>query len=248
MKLFKQNLIRLGGVKPFIAAALMTCSLGAAQSVMAGPATQAVEVANLHGPVVEVIEAAGYTYVAIDVDGEKVWAAGPAAPLQKGQVIGFSTKMPMANFRSKSLNRDFGTLYFVDGFITEDGKKTAKMSAAHGSNAVNAPKGTPVGKVAKAIEKVDGGKTIAEIYEQKANLNGKTTKVRGEVTKFTADILGKNWVHIRDSSTKTDLTVTMQATTHVGAVIVLEGKLAVEKDYGYGYVYPVIMEEAKILP
>ena len=71
-------------------------------------------------------------------------------------------------------------------------------------------------------------------------------RVRGKVTKFTAGVMGKNWLHIIDSSTMDDLTVTTDGEAAVDAVIVIEGKLALDKDFGYGYVYPLIVENASI--
>jgi hypothetical protein len=58
--------------------------------------------------------------------------------------------------------------------------------------------------------------------------------------------MGKNWLHIRDSSTLDDLTVITKSTVVIDDVVIVEGKLELNKDYGYGYVYPVILEDAKI--
>jgi len=211
-----------------------------------------VEVSSIHGTVSEIITAAGYTYVAIDVDGKKVWAAGPVSTFEVGDKVGFSMEMPTANFQSRSLKRTFDRIYFVDGFITEGGASTvdnaSKMNLSHGSNS------TPHGKTEKSsgkitveIAKVAGGKDIAEIYKDKKALDGQAVKVRGEVTKYTPQILGFNWIHIRDNSTDTDLTITTSETAAVGDVIVVKGLIALEKDFGYGYVYPVILEKAEIV-
>ena len=90
------------------------------------------------------------------------------------------------------------------------------------------------------------GHTIAEIYSHKDNLASKTIHVRGQVTKFTANILNKNWLHIKDSSSHDDLTITTDSTVEVDDIIVISGKLELNKDFGYGYVYPLIIEDAKI--
>jgi len=246
----------------------LALTLGAVSTVSASPAMAApaqtekkteqksgdekVEVSSIHGTVSEIITAAGYTYVAIDVDGKQVWAAGPVSTFKVGDKVGFSMEMPIANFQSRSLERTFDRIYFVDGFISEGGStvdNAPKMNLSHGSN--SAPHGktetTPSGKISVEIAKVDGGKDIAEIYKDKKSLDGKPVKVRGEVTKYTPQILGFNWIHIRDNSTDTDLTITMSGTAAVGDVIVVKGLIALEKDFGYGYVYPVILEKAEIV-
>ena len=71
--------------------------------------------------------------------------------------------------------------------------------------------------------------------------------MRGKVTKVNSGILGKNWVHIQDGTEAEgnfDLTVTTQETAKVGDVVVVQGKITLNKDFGSGYKYDVIMEEA----
>ncbi|GKT11388.1 MAG: hypothetical protein ISEC1_P0352 [Thiomicrorhabdus sp.] len=250
MKNRSNSLIGLvGGISLVILSAAITNVAHATPPAEKVAKMQKHEVANLHGKVTDKIDAAGYTYIAIEVDGQKTWAAGPIVALNIGDQVGFSTKMPMRKFHSKSLNKDFALLYFVDGFIVPKGTgsaKDSKMSLSHSNQHAQAhSKFEASGKVAKEVLKVVGGKSIAEIYEQKSDLKGKGIRVKGEVTKFTAQILGKNWIHIRDSSTATDLTVTTSETAAVGDVIVLEGVIGLERDFGYGYIYPVIMEEAR---
>jgi hypothetical protein len=238
----------------------MALTAGAMNTAVASPAMmeksapsgeQKMDVSSIHGSVSEIITASGYTYVAIDVDGKKVWAAGPISSFKIGDHVGFSMEMPIANFQSRSLERTFDRIYFVDGFITKDGvlsEKSSKMSLSHGSNAL--PHGeakAASGKVTVKITKVKGGKDIAEIYKEKDSLSGKPVTVKGEVTKYTPNILGFNWIHIRDGSTDSDLTITTSDTVAVGDVIVVKGLIALEKDFGYGYVYPVILEEAKVV-
>lgn len=199
---------------------------------------------RIHGKVTDIIKASGYTYVEVDTGKKKVWAAGPVTPLKAGDMIGFSTRMPMKNFHSKSMKRDFPIIYFVDRFITDKVTSKNKVAAtASPHDQIKKKQGT---KPVIGINKVKGGNTIAEIYARKQKLKGKTIRVRGQVTKFTAEVMGKNWLHIRDSSTLDDLTVTTDSTVAIDDVVILEGKLVLDKDYGYGYFYPVIMEDARI--
>jgi len=192
----------------------------------------------IYGKVTDVIDVTGYTYAEVDTGTEKLWAAGPPTALKTGDMVSFSAQMPMQNFHSKSIGRDFPVIYFINSYITN--KKTSATVSPHAqiSQQINEP--------VVGINKVDGGNTVAEIYSDKNRLNGKTIRVRGKVTKFTANIMGKNWIHIRDSSTLDDLTVTSDGTAAVGDVVIAEGKLDIDKDYGYGYLYPVIIESARI--
>ncbi len=101
------------------------------------------------------------------------------------------------------------------------------------------------------IAKADGGKTVAEIYGEKATLAGQPVTVRGKVVKTNANIMGKNWLHVRDGSGAdgtNDLTVTTAGSVpNVGDLVVVTGTVAVDKDFGMGYQYPVLVEEATIV-
>jgi hypothetical protein len=89
---------------------------------------------------------------------------------------------------------------------------------------------------------------ISDLLENKKSYSGKTIRITGQVTKFNPQIMGKNWVHIQDGSEfqgAFDLTVTTDQQVSVGQTITFEGKIVLDKDFGYGYYYSVLMEEAK---
>ena len=200
---------------------------------------------RIYGKVTEVLEAAGYTYAEVDTGKDKVWAAATTTPLKVGDMVAFTTEMPMQNFHSSAMNRDFPMIYFVNRFITDDASQAnadTVMASPHG-----AIKSTSITTAIQGINKVEGGNTIAEIHADKQKLNGKTIRVRGQVTKYNANIMGRNWLHIRDSSTLDDLTITTANTAAINAIVVVEGKLTLDKDFGYGYVYPLIVEDANVI-
>jgi hypothetical protein len=92
--------------------------------------------------------------------------------------------------------------------------------------------------------------TITRLLTDKKSYEGKTIKVKGQVTKFNGGIMGKNWVHIQDGTDYKDgfdLTITTNNTVAVGEIVTFEGKIALDKDFGYGYSYSVIMEEGKTI-
>jgi len=99
------------------------------------------------------------------------------------------------------------------------------------------------------IVKAKDGKTVQEVYQEKAKLNGKRVALRGKVVKYSEAIMGKNWLHLRDGTGKepaNDLTVTTQAKAKVGDTVLVEGIVTLNKDLGAGYKYDVIMEDAKV--
>ena len=132
--------------------------------------------------------------------------------------------------------------------MAAQGIQPAQMAEQHKGMAAG-PKEVKVEKVAKATGA--DGRTVAEVWAQKAQLKEKSVTVRGQVVKFSPGIMGKNWIHVRDGSGAAekndhDLTVTTLDETKVGEVVTVKGLVRVDKDFGAGYAYPVIVEDAKI--
>ncbi len=99
------------------------------------------------------------------------------------------------------------------------------------------------------VAKAAGGKTVGEIFAATADLAGKEVLFRGKVVKFNSGIMGKNWLHVQDGSGAAgtnDLTVTTDAVAKVGDTVLVKGVLGTDKDFGFGYKYAVIVEDAAI--
>jgi hypothetical protein len=208
------------------------------------------------GKVLEVLNASNYTYLRVDTGREKLWLAAPQTKIKSGEKVTFGAGLPMKNFQSKTLGRTFDTIYFVDQVGREGDKPAAQRLSQAGGQSL--PEGHPKisqnnGTAAKMdfsrITKASGGKTIAEIYAQKTQLAGKKTAVRGKVVKYNAGIMGKNWIHLKDGTGaegSNDLAVTTKTEAKVGDTVLVRGNVATDKDYGYGYKYPVIIEDAEV--
>jgi hypothetical protein len=92
-------------------------------------------------------------------------------------------------------------------------------------------------------------KTIAALYKEKAALAGQTVRVQGKVVKVNNNIMGRNFLHVQDGTgakDANDLTVTSKDTAVVGDQVTVVGKVGVNRDFGSGYSYPLIIEEASV--
>ncbi|MDD3814583.1 MAG: DNA-binding protein [Desulfocapsaceae bacterium] len=123
------------------------------------------------------------------------------------------------------------------------------MTASGGSLGAIAPY-TEI-KVEKAAG--ENGYTVADVFTNNTKLDGKTIRVQGKVVKFSPNIMGKNWIHLQDGSgdplkNTHDLVITTSAEPPKDKdVITIEGIVRANKDFGAGYSYVVIVEEAKII-
>ena len=192
----------------------------------------------------EVIQTTSYTYVRVSADGRDYWTAINKADIREGNTYYWSVGTEMKEFTSKELKRTFRSIVFIQDFtdkpITSD--QPPPMNSMGGKQ--QAPQYTNI-----TVPKAEGGVTVAELFSKKSSLAGKTVKVRGQVVKFSAGIMNKNWVHIQDGTKEGenyDLAVTTLATVNVGDVVVFEGVVGVDKDFGAGYFYSVILENAVV--
>jgi hypothetical protein len=200
------------------------------------------------GKVLEVQNVSSYTYARVDTGKEKIWLAGPKTNLKVGDKVTFPQGMPMKNFKSKSLQRTFDVVYFV-GRISPASAGAASPPLPSGHPTISTGKTGKETIDVSGIAKPRGGKTIAEIYKGKSSLTGKKVVLRGKVVKFTGQVMGKNWIHVKDGTgakDTNDLTVTTKTRAKIGDTVLVRGTLVADKDYGYGYKYPLIIEDADV--
>lgn len=219
------------------------------------------------GTVVETMNSGGYTYMRLQTGQKEVWIAASEMSVTKGESMTAPLEMPMANFHSNTLNRDFPMIYFVTQVAragqplqgapaaTVAARAPMPMSshapteAASGGSAGAAPQATAA--IVQPNAPPAGGLSIADTWAKRASLANKPVTVRGTVVKVNNSIMGFNWLHLQDGSGKAadgtnDLTVTTDAVVKVGDVITVTGTLAVKKDFGSGYSYEAILEKATI--
>jgi hypothetical protein len=198
--------------------------------------------------ILEHMDAAGYTYILANEDGKEYWIAIAQMPVKEGETLYYTQSMEMKNFASKALDRTFESILFVEG-VSKDGKSAAKAK----NPMMDSNPHTGISKVEKKdikVTPVKGGITVEKLYTGKLDLEGKKVKLKGVVTKFNGGIMSRNWIHLQDGTgfeSYKDITVTTNDIAKVGETIVVEGTLVLDKDFGSGYKYDAIVEEAKIV-
>jgi hypothetical protein len=210
------------------------------------------------GTVVETMDAANYTYVRVKTNTAEVWAATGQFKVAVGDRVTVPLEMPMQDFHSMALKRDFPLIYFTS-HIDREGQSTAAMMPGHEQAAPGMMSGHPAmggappaqGEATK-VAPAAGGMTIADLWTKRAGLAGKNVTVRGRVVKFNGGILDRNWIHIQDGTGtakdgSNDLTITSQDMVKVGDIITATGKVVLNKDFGAGYSYGLMVEGATIV-
>lgn len=192
--------------------------------------------------ILDIVQTTNYTYLEMKEEGAVYWGAIPRNEnIVKGNTYYFDSFMEMKNFASKELDKTFESVYFIEVIKEEPFAAAAPpMMEQKGTSKVSDME-------VEMIEAVEGSTSISDLYLNKADLAGKKVKVHGKVVKFTSGVMGKNWVHIQDGSRTGDLfdlTITTDGVCDIGDVASFEGVIVLDKDFGYGYAYDVLMEDA----
>jgi len=203
--------------------------------------------------VTDVIQGNSYTYLKVKENMMDRWVAVSKQDVNKGDVYYYDSALQMNDFHSKEIDRTFDEIYFVNQI-----SKTPLASAPAamgGSSTEGGAMSAHSGKVAASdaeveIAKPEGELTIADVYSNRNDYAGKEFEIRGAVVKVNNQVMGKNWVHIQDGTAdggNFDLTITTQADVKVGDEVTFKGKLTLNKDFGAGYSYDVIMEDGELI-
>lgn len=208
--------------------------------------------------VAEVIQTSNYTYLKVNDKGAENWIAVNRQEASVGETYYYEQALEMKNFKSKELDRTFETIYFVQGLSKEPvaAAPAGGMGSGMGSAMGAGQPATTAGKVAVAqkegisVAPAESGLSIAKLYTDRANYSGKKIKMKGQVVKINEEVMGKNWIHIQDGTKdgdNFDLTITTLDKVMMDQIVTFEGTISLKKDFGYGYFYEVIMEDAKLL-
>ena len=223
------------------------------------------------GTVVETLQAPGYTYMLVADGPQQTWVAIPETAVKTGTQVRYSADMVMKNFSSKTLNKTFETIVFSSGLIEGTDKPSTGaapedsfaaavkseqkdvagvpvLSASGGSSGAVAP----LQEISVTKAEAENSYSVEELFAKAKELNGQKVVLRGKVVKFSPNIMGRNWVHIQDGSGNPlsnthDMVVTTGESVDLGAIVMMEGVLAADKDFGAGYKYASIIEQASLI-
>lgn len=212
------------------------------------------EIANaeiVHKIVVkDFIEAGTYDYLKVEEEGKEYWMAIPDSPVELGKTYYYKAAMVMKDFVSEQLNRTFDEIIFSEGIFESivllNNAQSAAMGGHMGHGEVNdKPEIKEV-----SLPKIKNAVTIEELFANPKSFANKTILVYGVAVKVNNDIMDKNWVHIVDGTkfnNKSDLTITTLENVKVGDTLTFNGILILDKDFGHGYKYDVLLEDGKLV-
>jgi len=188
----------------------------------------------------EILAATKYLYLLVQENNEEFWIAVRKQDIQIGETYFYNGGLLKTNFKSNEHDKVFDKIYLV----------TSLVKSNHGDH-VDKKKleleGSKIVKNNKTPE-VKGSVKISELVNNQKKYEGKTIQISGRCSKTNPNIMGRNWIHIKDGSMDNyDLVITSDHFVKEGSMVTIKAKVTLNKDFGAGYSYKLILEDGIII-
>ncbi len=191
----------------------------------------------------EALPTTKYVYVRVREGSEEYWIATTLQEVAQGRNYFYRGGLLKTDFESKEYNRTFDKLYLVSQLVPTDHGSTMTATGSAEASASDLSFSAPLPKV-----DVPGSTRVADIVADAKRFAGKTIQVSGTCTKVNPNIMGRNWVHVKDGSKgDPELVITTEAAVAEGQTVTMIGTVAVDKDFGAGYRYAVLLEGGRLV-
>lgn len=193
--------------------------------------------------VLEVLPTDKYVYMRVEENGEEFWVATGKQEVKIGEKYFYKNGLLKRNFESKEYNRVFDKVYLVSNIVPANhgGNTSATTTSSNNENKNST-------KIDVKTIVVPGSIKISEIVNNPQKYDGKTVQVSGTCTKINPNIMGRNWIHLKDGSADDyDFVITSDAAIPEGHTVTMKGTVALDKDFGAGYMYELIVENGEIV-
>lgn len=194
--------------------------------------------------VTEIVQASSYTYILAEENGNLQWIAIPSMEIEVGDSYYYHGGLNMGEFTSRELGRTFSSIIFLNGLVSPD------LVEGNNSDSKDSVRQAKALETEIRIDPANGGITISELFSKREEYANQIVRIRGKVSKYNSGIMKRNWIHLQDGSSpekNLDFTATSNEEVMLGDIVTLEGIITLDKDFGAGYFYTTIMENARII-
>lgn len=200
--------------------------------------------------VTEILPTTKYIYLKVREGREEFWIATGKKEVKKGETYLYSGGLLKTNFRSEEHNRVFEKIYLVSNLISK-GDHTNLAKTEPKSNSVADKRITQKENIPTHTEKEilhKGAITIAELLKDPGKYEGHSVEISGTCVKVNPNIMDRNWIHVQDGTQDDfDLVVTSNTLVSEGSNITMRAIVALNRDFGAGYSYDLILENGTLI-
>ncbi len=198
----------------------------------------------------EVLKTSKYLYLNVTENEEQFWIATRIMDVVVGETYYYKGGLLKTNYESKDFNRVFEKIYLISSNLVAANhatNTTASENNISSNKQTTKPTPVPVKATTKKIE-VKGSMKISELVANSSKYNGKTVQISGICVKSNPNIMNKNWMHLKDGSQDDyDLVFTSDTFVPEGKVVTIKATVTLNKDFGAGYKYDLILENGTII-
>lgn len=204
---------------------------------------------NLHAVVVnDILPTSKYVYLNVTEAGDQFWIAARKQEITRGGTYFYRSGLLKTNYECKECNKVFDTIYLVSNLVAEDHRSTSggkKVDFSTTFSEVNLKEDIPT-HTDKNIE-FKGAVTIAEIVENPKLFEGKSVELSGTCVKVNPNIMNRNWIHLQDGSKdEFDFVITSNTFVNEGEKVTIRAIVSLNRDFGAGYKYDLILENGMV--
>lgn len=198
--------------------------------------------------ILEILQASNYSYLFVSEDEREYWLATLKDEFAIGEEYYYTKALHKTNFKSKEHNRVFNELYLVSKLMPASHAQNTAVHQ-HGENCNHGAEGQDLNEIPFNAEAAPVSVRISDLVANPQSYMNSYVIVSGQCSKVNNAIMDRNWVHIKDGSLDSyDLIVTTQESIIKGQELRLKARIALNKDFGAGYSYSLILEEGELLP
>ncbi|WP_203296589.1 hypothetical protein [Luteirhabdus pelagi] len=197
----------------------------------------------------EVLPTTKYVYLNVSENGETFWIATAKQPIEVGKTYFYRGGLLKTNFESKEHNRVFDRMILINNLVPEDHAMHTNMQ---GQGDVTRSQTTPVKEDiemhGEKISQQKGSMSIADLLKEPNRYEGKVVQLSGKVAKVNPNIMNRNWIHLQDGTQDDfDMVLTSKQFVQEGETVTMKGTVVLNRDFGAGYTYDLIIENAEVV-
>ncbi len=198
----------------------------------------------------EILPTKKYIYLNVNEGEEQYWIATRSKEVKVGETYYYKGGLLKTNFESKEYNRMFEKIYLVSSLVEANHGNNSNTLNTNNDSHTAQPNPTKE-NIPTHTEKIvahKGSIKIAELVKDPKKYEGKTIQISGVCSKINPGIMDRNWIHIKDGSKDDfDLVVTSSVFVPEGTTITIKALVSLNKDFGAGYTYDLILEDGVLV-
>lgn len=205
---------------------------------------------DVHAVVVnEILPTSRYVYLNVKEGERQFWIATRKQNVSKGKRYFYKGGLLKTHFESKEYNRVFDTVYLVSSLVEENhSKNSGQLNNTNSVDLEATSEKVVIPTHTKEIIEYKGSIKIAELVKDPKKYKGKTVQISGKCVKVNPNIMNRNWIHLKDGTKDDyDLVVTSDTFVPEGKIITVKGLVTLNKDFGAGYKYDLILENGIVI-